>query len=160
MTPFTKELSLKLDEICISHDDNITNLLPILQRAQELSEYNYISQDVASYIASRLKVPFASVASVISFYASISDKPRGKNIIQICKSTSCMINDYQSIKDILERELEISVGETTKDKAFSLEYTECIGACDISPAIRINKDVFGQLTESKLRNLLDEYRRI
>ena len=48
-----------------------------------------------------------------STYSALSNKPRGKYLIKLCRSTSCLINNYQSARDILERELHIKMGETT-----------------------------------------------
>jgi NADH-quinone oxidoreductase subunit E len=155
---FTRELCQKVDAICEAHDNNESHLLPILQEAQELSPYHYISEEVASYIASKLDVTLAHVSAVISFFSSLSTKPRGENVIQICKSTACLVNGYQNIRDSLEEHLGIKVGQVTEDKMFSLEYTECIGACDVSPAIRINKTVHGNLTHEKVATILSQIR--
>ena len=54
----------------------------------------------------------------------------------------------------------MAMGEVTPCKKFSLEYTECIGACDISPAFRINKKVYGNLDEAKIVDLLNTYREV
>lgn len=149
---------MKLDSILETNDFNEANMIPILLATQELSEENYISEDVSKYIASKLGLTLAKLSSVISFYAALSDKPRGKHVIKLCKSTSCLINNYQSLRSILERELGISMGETTPCKTFSLEYTECIGACDISPAFRIDKEIYGNLDEAKIIDLLNKYK--
>ena len=155
---FTRELCQKVDAICEAHENSESHLLPILQEAQELSPYHYISEEVASYIASKLGVTLAHVSAVISFFSSLSTKPRGKHVIQICKSTACLVNGYQNIRDTLEAELGIKVGQVTSDQVFSLEYTECIGACDVSPAMRINKEVHGNLTKEKVTHIISELR--
>jgi NADH-quinone oxidoreductase subunit E len=51
------------------------------------------------------------------------------------------------------------MGETTPDGVFSLEYTSCIGCCDKSPAIRIDSETYGNLSESSLLEILTDYRR-
>lgn len=158
MIPFTREMCQQVDAICEAHGNEEAKLLPILLEVQELSPYHYISEEAASYIASKMGVTLAHVSAVISFFSALSDKPRGMYVIQICKSTACLVNGYQNIRDSLEKQLGIKVGQVTKDKVFSLEYTECIGACDISPAVRINRDVHGNLTDEKISDLLAQYR--
>jgi NADH:ubiquinone oxidoreductase subunit E len=59
----------------------------------------------------------------------------------------------KSIKDILG----IGPGETTPDKLFTLELTNCIGACDQAPAMLINNDVHGNLTSQKISKILKSY---
>lgn len=158
MEKLSKDLSMQLDAIVDQNGSDEANLIPMLLAAQELNDENYISEEVGSYIASKLGITVVKLSSVMSFFAALSDTPRGKNVIKICKSTACLVNDYQSVRDILERELGIVMGGVTPDKHFSLEYTECIGACDISPAFRINKKVYGNLNESKIVELLNTYR--
>lgn len=158
MEKLSKDLCTKLDAIVDANGCDEANLIPMLLAAQELSDENYISEEVGSYIASKLGVTLVHLSSVMSFFAALSDKPRGEHVIKLCKSTSCLVNNYQSVRDILERELGIEMGGTTPDKKFSLEYTECIGACDISPAFRIGKNVHGNLTEAKIIELLNDYR--
>nr|AIZ97534.1 NAD-reducing hydrogenase large subunit HoxE [Caloranaerobacter ferrireducens] len=70
------------------------------------------------------------------------------------------MNKYQKVREILERELGIKMGETTEDGEFSLEYTACFGACDISPAFRIDDKVYGNLNETKIKEIINSYRRI
>ena len=159
MKKLNTDLQEKLDDIIRENNTSEDNLLPILLSAQDLTPYNYISEDVASYVASNLDISVSRVSSLISFYSALSDQPRGKNIIKVCKSTACLVNDFKNLRQILESQLEIKLGQTTSCKVFSLEYTDCIGACDISPAIKINHTVYGHLTEEKIRELLNFYRR-
>lgn len=160
MTSLTNESAGLLNEIIEKNGNDESNLLPILLDAQAISDRNYISEDVAVHIASQLDIPLSRVSSVISFFAALSVEPRGRNVIKLCRSTACMVNKYQSVRDILEDELQIRMGETTPDGLFSLEYTECIGACDISPAFRINREVHGNLDADSIKALLNQIREV
>jgi NADH:ubiquinone oxidoreductase subunit E len=62
----------------------------------------------------------------------------------------------QKIEDALTRELGISFGETTKDKKYTLEHTNCMGMCDQGPAMLINDKVFTRLDPEKAVNILKE----
>lgn len=158
MEKLTKNLQEKLNKIIDDHASSEANLIPILLSAQAINPFNYISEDVATYVASKLDISLSRVSSLVSFYAALSNQPRGKNIIKLCKSTACLVNDYKSLQMVLETQLKIKVGQTTPCKSFSLEYTDCIGACDISPAIKINHTVYGHLTEEKISELVSLYR--
>ena len=59
----------------------------------------------------------------------------------------------QSIED----EIGIKPGEVTRDKKFSLELANCIGACDRAPAMLVNQDVHGNLTPRKISRILKQY---
>ena len=144
--------------IVAKYENKVSNLLPILQEVQSKSSHNYIPKETAFQVADAVGVPIVKVSSVISFFSALSYEPRGKNVIKICKSTACLVNGYKTVLAMLEEKLNIAVGETTADGLFSLEFTECIGACDVSPAIRINEEVFGNLSEEKLTNIIESFR--
>lgn len=158
LSSFNGATQAEVKEIVAQYLNKESNLLPILQEVQRRSDQNYISKDVAFHVASEVGVSINKVSSVISFFSALSAKPRGKNVIKICKSTACLVNGYKDLLAVLENQLKISVGNTTDDGLFSLEFTECIGACDISPAFRINEVVYGNLSEEKITNVLDSFR--
>ena len=61
--------------------------------------------------------------------------------------------------EVLEQELGIKPGETTYDGMFSLQYTPCVGACDIGPVIKVKDKVYGNLNPAKIRELIDTLRK-
>ena len=97
------------------------------------------------------------VASVITFYAMLSVKPRGRYIVRMCKSAPCHVHGAQAVVQALEDQLGISIGETTEDGRFTLEYCPCLGLCEISPAIMINEHVYGNLTPESVRDIIKQY---
>lgn len=155
-----RNLLNSIDDIIKKYDFDKHNLLTILQEAQALVPNHYIPEEVAKHIGLKLNVPNSKVYDVITFFSALSDKPKGTHVIQLCKSSVCRLNKYQTVREILERELGVKMGETTKDGAFSLEYTACFGACDVSPAFRIDDKVYGNLTEGKIIEIINDYRGI
>ncbi len=156
---FDESFYQNVDKVIDGYDKSSEDLVNILLDVQSLVPYHYVPMDVAQYVSRALNVPFSKVYGVISFYSALSDKPRAKHVIQICESTTCMINDHESLKDVLEKELRINVGERTYDDHFGLEYSPCFGACDVAPAIRIGERVYGNLTALKVRSLIEDLRR-
>lgn len=159
-TVIDKQKLSKFDEIISSYDNDQSNLLRILQDIQGEIEEHYIPEDVAKYVALKIGVPTSKVYDVITFFSALSDKPKGKHVIQLCKSSVCRLNKYQTVRDVLERELGIKMGETTEDNYFTLEYTACFGACDISPALRINDKIYGHLNEKKIIEIIQQYKEV
>lgn len=147
----------EVNNIIDRHKNDKHNLLSILLEIQNISSEHYISKEIAEVVSKRLGISLSRVYDVVTFYSAFSDKPRGEYIIQICNSTACKINKYQTLKDVLEEELSIKVGETTLDGKFTLMYTPCFGACDISPAFRIGDEVFGKLTKEKIKEIISNY---
>jgi NADH:ubiquinone oxidoreductase subunit E len=103
-----------------------------------------------------LSIHPVEVNSVISFYSFLHSEPQGRNTIKLCRTISCDIAGKQKIEDALTRELGISFGETTKDKKYTLEHTNCIGMCDQGPAMLVNDKVFTRLDPEKAVNILKE----
>jgi NADH:ubiquinone oxidoreductase subunit E len=123
------------------------SLLQILQEIQK--KHNYISEYAQQEVARQLKIHPVEVYSVISFYAFLNSKPKGRNIVRICKTITCDMKDKDSIVKAVERELGIKMGETTEDKKYTIEFANCLGLCDEGPAMAINEQVYTKLTPEK-----------
>jgi len=148
----------QINEILIKFEYNSDSLIPILLEVQKLNDEKYISREVAIYIADEINVTHSRIYEVMTFFDAINTEPKGRNHIQICESSVCKINGMDSIEECLVNELKINVGEVTKDKEFSLDYTPCFGACDVAPALRINKKVYGNLTPDKIKVIIEKLR--
>jgi NADH-quinone oxidoreductase subunit E len=133
-------------------------LLSILLDIQKESGKNYISEKSAITVAQELDMPISKLYDVISFYAMLNLEPKGKYIIEICKSPICHVNSCRSKAKIFEKLLGIQMGETTPDGLFTLEYTSCFGACDLGPAAKIGEKVYGNLDTEKIENIINSYR--
>lgn len=130
------------------------NLISILKEVQD--RRLYLSNEIMHNIARELNVSYNDVYEIATFYSFLSTKPLGKNVIRICKSTPCFLKNCDVIIKTVENELGIKPGEMTNDGKFSLHLTNCIGACDKSPAMLINKNVYGNLTVDKVAKILDK----
>lgn len=147
-----------VEEILAKYDCRADALVPILLDTQNLCTDHFVTEDTQRYIAKRLNLTYVDVYEVSSFFSAINQTAKGKYHIQICDSSVCRINKKEIIETYLEETLGIKVGETTPDQLFTLEHTPCFGACDISPAIRINKQVYGHLTIQKTKKIIEELR--
>jgi NADH-quinone oxidoreductase subunit E len=78
----------------------------------------------------------------------------GKYVIHLCDSVICWMDGYESLRDYLCRKLQIELGGTTSDGLFTLLPVCCIGYCDRSPAMLINRKVYGPLTPEKIDAIL------
>lgn len=130
------------------------NLISILKEVQD--RRLYLSSEIMHNIARELNVSYNDVYEIATFYSFLSTKPLGKNVIRVCKSTPCFLKNCDVIIKTVENELGIKPGEMTNDGKFSLHLTNCIGACDKSPAMLINKNVYGNLTVDKIAKILDK----
>ena len=131
------------------------SLLVLLKKVQ--SDLGYIPTEFITETAQSLNIPISEVYGVATFYSFLSTKPLGRNVIRICKSLPCYIEDSRIIVESIADRLGIKPGETTADGRFSFELTNCIGVCDKAPAMMINSDVHGNLTPGKISQILKTY---
>ena len=64
--------------------------------------------------------------------------PVGKYHLQLCTTTPCWLRGSDEILKAIKENLGIKVGETTKDKLFTLSEVECLGACVHAPMIQVH----------------------
>ncbi len=131
------------------------SLLPILQGIH--LERNYLSKEAMLEVAQQMDLSAAEIYGTASFYSFLDTKADGKYKIRVCKSITCEMKGKSDIMKTLEDMLKIKVGETTEGKRFSLLETNCLGLCDMGPAMLINEEFYTQLTPAKVRKILGEY---
>lgn len=154
----TEALMAEIDEVMKVHDQDATQIVGILLDVQDRIERQYIPEKVAFYIAEKLPIKLSIIYDCLTFYASLSEKPRAKYPLQVCRSVVCRVNESDSLLNTLRRLLNIEVGEVTYDGRFTLEEVPCFGACDEAPAIRINGQVYGHLDRpEKVQALLAQF---
>ena len=145
-----------MSESIVTRNRTPGDLLVLLQEAQ--SEYGYLSEEVMTELAGSLDIPLNDVYGVASFYSFLATRPLGRNVIKICKSLPCYLKHCQTIIETVEKEIGIKPGETTPDKRFSFQLTNCIGLCDRAPAMLINDDAHVDLTPEKIARILKSYK--
>lgn len=147
----------ELREFIRENRDTPGPLIQVLHRAQEI--FGYLPQEVQSFVARELNVSYAEVYGVVTFYNFFRTEPIGEHIISICLGTACHVKGAQKIADALSDELGIQVGETTRDRFYTLSTARCFGACGLAPAMMIDSEVFGKLTEEKARKVVLDFKK-
>lgn len=130
-------------------------LIEILIALQAQSQEHYINEEELNMISEALGIPLSKAYGVASFYSMLSTVKKGKYVVQICNSGPCYVKKSNQIIKAIEDCLGIKVGEITSDGLFSIEYTSCFGACSMAPAIKINDEVYGNLTSEKIVKILE-----
>jgi len=149
---------MKSEEIYKKYPKNMPeNMIAMLQDVQGV--YGYLPEDDIIRVAKHLGVPTSRVYGVATFYNQFRLTPLGKHVIRVCRGTACHVKGSLDILNILETELGISAGETTKDLKFTIETVACIGACSIAPVIVIDDKYYGGLTSKSVYKLIKEYQK-
>jgi NADH-quinone oxidoreductase subunit E len=120
-----------------------SSLIPLLQDVQNL--YGYLPENVLREISDFIDIPLSRIYGVATFYNQFRLTPLGENVIRVCRGTACHVKNSSNILYALETELKIKAGETTKDKKYTLEVVNCIGACSIAPVMTVDEEYFGRV---------------
>jgi NADH:ubiquinone oxidoreductase subunit E len=121
------------------------------------AKYNWLPPGAVIRVSEAVGLPLVRVLRIATFYNMFSFKPRGKHLIRVCLGTACHVKGAGRILERLAGELEIQVGETTRDRRFTLEAVRCLGCCGLAPVVTVNDDVHGKLTAGGFLKVLDQY---
>jgi len=146
----------RVDEIIDGYRSERGALIGILQDIQEA--FGWLPEEALSRVSEQLSYPMNQIYSVATFYKAFNLVPRGKHVCKVCMGTACHVRGAPRILEELERELDITAGETTADGTFSLDIVNCVGACALGPVVDIDGEHKGNLTPSRVEALLKPFR--
>jgi NADH-quinone oxidoreductase subunit E len=107
-------------------------------------------------IAELLELAPAEVQDTLSFYGFFrQDKPHGRTRAWVCRSISCALRGGEEVLDHLCRRLGIEPGETTTDGKLTLEFGECLGACEHAPCMLAGDTLHKSLTKESADRFVD-----
>jgi len=125
--------------------------LTIVQR-----ERGFVSLESEKEVAEYLGMPPIAVHEVTTFYNMFNQQPVGKYKFNVCTNLPCQLRDGARALRHLEHRLGIKMGETTADGLFTLQQSECLGACGDSPVMLVNdRTMCSFMTDEKLDQLVD-----
>ena len=149
------EMYRRIDAIIAKYKDKPGSLIPVLQQAQEVC--GYLPHIVQRYIAKGMNMSPSVVFGVATFYSYFTLVPRGKHVIRVCLGTACYVKRSEEIIEKIKAEMDIDVGEITRDKKYSLEAVRCLGACGLAPVVVIGQDTYGDVAATKVMDIINKY---
>ncbi|HKN20032.1 MAG TPA: NAD(P)H-dependent oxidoreductase subunit E [Terracidiphilus sp.] len=145
----------KVCGILDQHSYRPSGLIPILQAIQ--LEYQYLPEEVLTFVATSLDIPPARVFGVATFYAHFALEPKGKHVIRICDGTACHVKQSLPILSAIHQKLGTSEKQKTSgDALFTVETVACLGACGLAPVVVIDEQVYGGMTPERAVALVDD----
>lgn len=129
-------------------------LLAALYIAQE--RHGYLTPEVIARVAKRLGLSPTQVYSTTSFYTLFRTEPVGRYIIQVCDGLSCYLCDgADKVANYISAKLGVKPGETSADGRFTLEKVQCLASCGTAPAMRVNDQLYENLTPAAIDAILE-----
>ncbi len=145
-----------LEKLCDKYRHESGAIVELLQEIQ--AEDQYISKDAMRHVSEQLQIPLSQLYGLATFYRAFSLEPKGKYQVTCCMGTACHVRGAKRVVSELERILDIKVGGTTEDRAFTLATVNCVGACAVAPIVMVDDHYYGEMTPVKARQLIEQYR--
>ncbi len=150
-----QEIRFRTRELVVPWKEKKGGLIPILQSIQNL--LGYLPPAAMETVAEELRKPLAEVYGVATFYAQFHFRPRGRNIIRVCRGTACHVRGSLKVMNRFKELLGVEDNGTTDDLRFTVEPVACLGACGLAPVITVNEDTHGRMTPDGVFAILRKY---
>ncbi|MFC1890788.1 NAD(P)H-dependent oxidoreductase subunit E, partial [Thermodesulfobacteriota bacterium] len=129
--------------------------IPALTECQGV--LGYLPVELQEYLGAGLNIPVSSIYGVVTFYSFFTMVPRGRHIVKVCTGTACYVKGIREVLNRIESGFQLTVGNTTENRRFSLEEVRCLGACGLAPVIVIDEDTHGGVTPDSILGILNQY---
>ncbi|EFK58483.1 complex I 24 kDa subunit family protein [Sphingobacterium spiritivorum] len=155
---FSAELLQKFGEVVSRYPEGKQKsaLLPVLHLVQ--AEFGWLSVDAMDKVAHYLDIQPIEVYEVATFYTMYFLEPKGKYVLEVCRTGPCCLVGAEKIMTHIENRLGVKEGEVTPDGLFSWRGVECVAACGFGPVLQIGPDYtfYENLTEESVDKLINE----
>lgn len=155
---FSPELISKFDDVKSRYPagKQKSALLPILHLVQ--AEFGWLSAAAMDKVAGYLQIQDIEVYEVATFYSMYFLNPKGKYVLEVCRTGPCCLVGAEKIMDYLEEKLGVKEGEVTADGLFSWRGVECLAACGFGPVLQIGPEYtfYENLTKDSVDKLIKD----
>lgn len=122
-------------------------------------EQGYVSLEAEKAVADYLGMPPIAVHEVTTFYNMYNQQRVGQYKLNVCTNLPCQLRDGQKALNYLRSKLGVEMGGTTADGLFTVQQSECLGACADAPVMLVNdRTMCSFMSNDKLDQLVDGLR--
>eukprot|EP00042_Codosiga_hollandica_P002380 m.928940 g.928940 ORF g.928940 m.928940 type:complete len:170 (+) comp163155_c0_seq1:357-866(+) len=122
-------------------------------------EEGFVSRAAEDVIAAHLGMAPIAVYEVTTFYNMFNQRKLGQFKLNVCTNLPCQLRDGQTALEHLCHKLGVEEGGTTADGLFTVQKSECLGACADSPVMLVNdRQMCSFMTADRLDELVDVLR--
>ncbi len=159
MSVLSEELRNQIQDLLPRYPRKQAVTLPALHLVQDT--LRCVPLEAIREIADLLDLSPAEVHDTMTFYGFFRDEkhPLGRTRLWVCRSLTCMLRGGEELLGDLSKKLGVAPGGTTADGKITLEFAECIGACEGAPCVLLNDEHRLNVTPDKVDGLLEELRR-
>ena len=151
-----------VDDIIARHPDKTGDVLSVLEEIQQAHPLKYLPLQTLDYVACHMGVSRSQVLSVATFYSFFNLKPQGRHTVTVCRGTACHTRGSKQLLDSLkagagfhdEDEAGAATSFTTPDFGLTICTVACFGQCALAPVAAIDHDIYGHVSDFKLKKLV------
>ncbi|HVX13185.1 MAG TPA: NAD(P)H-dependent oxidoreductase subunit E [Pirellulales bacterium] len=149
----TDEMVAAIREFFPRYPNKQAVTLPALHIVNE--RLRYVPIQAVIEIAELLELAPAVVQDTLSFYGFFKqDEPHGEQRAWVCRSIACALRGGEEILEHLCQRAGVHPGQTTADGKLTIEFAECLGACDFAPCMLVGETLYKDLTNEKAEEFL------
>jgi NADH-quinone oxidoreductase subunit E len=154
----SEDLKQKIRDYLPRYPSKQAVTLPALHLVQD--EMRYVPLEAIREIADMLDLSPAEVYDTMSFYGFFRDEQHklGKTRLWVCRSLACALRGGEEILAHVCQRLNVQPKGTSADGKITVEFAECIGACEGAPAVLVNDEHKMDMTPEKMDALIGELR--
>ena len=118
-------------------------------------ERGWVSRDAEDEVAAYLGMAPIAVNEVTTFYNMYNQQPVGRWKLNVCTNLPCQLRDGQAALAHICKKLDVALGGTTADGQFTVQQSECLGACADSPVMLVNdREMISFMSNDRIDDLL------
>lgn len=158
MAVLSDELRAQISDYIRRYPSKQAATLPALHLVQDA--LRCVPLEAIREIADMLDLAPSEVHDTMSFYQFFRDEEHklGTTRLWVCRTLACHLRGADDLLEHCSKKLNVPVGGTTDDGKITLEFAECIGACDGAPAVLIDDEHRMNMTPEKIDDLITELR--
>ena len=132
-------------------------ILPLLYLVQSVE--GRVTQEGLRQVGEILGITTAEVEAVASFYTMLRLRPTGVHLVSVCTNLSCALRGANDVLEAAHRATGIPVGgEVSDDGEFSVHEEECLGVCELAPAVQVNVANHDFVTPERMSEIVESLR--
>ena len=141
-------------QIVDRYDGDVGMLIPMMQDLQ--ADCGYLPMEHLHCLSKRLDVPLSRIYAVATFYSSFRLTPKGAHEVTLCMGTVCYLKGAPRISEAICKEFRVEPGGTTRDRLFSFQAVNCVGACALAPVMIVDGKYYDAVTPQSAIEILHE----
>jgi NADH-quinone oxidoreductase subunit E len=132
-------------------------VMPLLYLAQSVD--GMVSRDALREIGALLGITTAEVEAVASFYTMYRLRPTGTHVVNVCTNLACKLRGAEAVFEAAHEAVGVTHGQKmSEDGLFTVHEEECLGVCDVAPAVQVDLCNHDEMTPARMRELIARLR--